>query len=60
MGTYLMIAEIIFVLYIIYFIINNLVQMKKMKGNYWKTYWNLAEWGVIGFSLLAGVFYAYR
>ena len=60
MGNYLMIAEIFFALYIVYFIVNNLVQMKKMKTNYWKTYWTLAEWGVIGFSLLAFVFYAYR
>ena len=60
MGTYLMIAETVFVFYILYFLINNLVQMKRLGAKYWTTYWTLAEWGVIGFSLLAGVLYGYR
>ena len=55
-----MIAEIIFVFYIIYFIFCELVAMKKMKKKYWKSYWTLAEWAVIGLAFIAGGLYVYR
>ena len=60
LGTYLMIAETVFVFYILYFIVVNLNAMKKMKHNYWKTYWSMAEWVLIGLASLAGLLYAYR
>ena len=60
LGTYLMIAEAIFVLYILYFIVMNLYMMKKLKKKYWKTYWTLTEWVIIGLAFVAGFFYCYR
>lgn len=60
LGTYLIIAEGIFAFYIIYFIVSNLYSMKKMKTKYWKTYWSLAEWALIGLAFVAVFFYVYR
>ena len=59
-GTFNLICEIAFCLYIVYFIVKQLAEMKKQKGQYWKSYWTLAEWSVIGLSLMAVGLYSYR
>lgn len=60
LGTYLMIAETVFVTYIIYFIVVNLVQMKKLGKEYWKTYWVMLELAIIALAFVAGILYIYR
>ena len=55
-----MIAETIFVFYILYFIINNLIQMKKQQSKYWKSYWTLAEWAIVILAFVAGFLYTTR
>ena len=59
-GTFNMLCEIVFVAYIIFFIIKQMNEMRKQKKMYWKSYWTLAEWGVIILSLMAIALYAYR
>lgn len=60
LGRFIILCECIFVFYIIYFLISQLVMMKKLKSAYWRSYWTMAEWGVIILAGVAGFFYAAR
>ena len=59
-GTFIMVMEICFVFYILYFIFGQFAEMKKYRKKYWKSYWALAEWTVILLAIIGGVLYAYR
>ena len=60
LGTFLVICEVIFLFYLIYFIVKQIYLMKKLKKEYWKDNWIIAEWAVISLSIVAIFFYAYR
>ena len=59
-GTLIMVMEVCFVFYILYFIFGQLAEMKKLKKMYWKSYWALAEWTVILLAVVGAVLYAFR
>ena len=59
-GTLLQIAEIIYVLFILSFIFQQLAMMKKLRKKYWKSYWPIAEWSVIILSFVAFFLYGWR
>lgn len=53
-GQFILFCEVVFVVYILYFFIDQFFQMKKLGTKYWKTYWVLAEWAVIILAIGAG------
>ena len=57
----MLLCQVVFALYILYFVAAQLVEMRR-KGlaAYWRSYWALAEWAVIGLAAAAGGLYAYR
>ncbi len=62
-ATYLTttICQGIFVAYIAYFFIHQFYEMKREGFKvYWRSYWAIAEWAVIGFSFAAIGLYFYR
>ncbi|XP_072027797.1 polycystin-1-like protein 2 [Amphiura filiformis] len=51
-------CEIIYFIFIMYFIIKECIAIRKEKRMYWKKFWNWAEWCIIGFSIAtAGVYF---
>lgn len=59
-GLFLMISEILFVIFTIYFIRREHAVFKKIGKKYFDSYWNLMEIMVIGLSLVIIVFYTIK
>ncbi len=60
LGRFILFCEVIFAAYILYFLAHQFVLMRRHKDQYWKSYWTLAEWGIIGMAGAAGFFYGAR
>lgn len=56
-GGFILFCEIVFCFYLIYFIYKEAKMMYKLRRNYFKSYWSLAEWTIIitGKSILYNV-----
>ena len=53
-------CEAIFLVFIAFFIVKEVKAVIKEKRKYWKVFWNVAEWLIIGFSVGLIVMYFYR
>jgi len=46
-GTFYLLLEIVFCLYIVYFMVDEAYRMAKLGKKYWRSYWILADLGII-------------
>eukprot|EP00094_Tigriopus_californicus_P011733 TCALIF_11336-PA protein Name:"Similar to lov-1 Location of vulva defective 1 (Caenorhabditis elegans)" AED:0.02 eAED:0.02 QI:96/0.94/0.83/1/0.71/0.80/36/119/3138 len=58
-GEFILLCEIIFVLYILYYIYEQLILMKRL-GKKYLSYWTLADWSIIICAFIAIFFYVSR
>ena len=59
-GKFIMYCEIFFVLYIFYFTIKEIIEMKRRKMAYWHDYWSWGEWSIIIAAFVALGLYIHR
>ncbi|RWS14806.1 polycystic kidney disease protein 1-like protein 2-like protein [Dinothrombium tinctorium] len=59
-GLFVILCELAFVAFIIYFTIREIRNMRRERRAYFQSYWNWAEVFVIGFAYAAIFFYFYR
>lgn len=53
-------CDIIYLVYICYFMFKEIREMFKLKGQYFKRFWSYVEWIIIGFSWASLAMYMYR
>jgi hypothetical protein len=59
-GIIVLVFEIIFVIFIVYFIITEILKLKSEKWSYFKKFWNLNEFIIISFSIVSMAMFAMR
>ena len=59
-GVMVLVFQIFFVLFLIYFIANEILAIKKQKCEYFKQFWNILEFLVICLSIVAMAMYGMR
>ena len=60
LDYFVMACELIFVVYLIYYSIEEIIEIKKHKLNYFKNFWNIFDVIVIGMGIMVVIFNLYR
>lgn len=59
-GTVVLLFEIIYACFTLYFLIHALKKLKKEKLKYFKSFWNKLEFALLAFSVACIVMYAFK
>ena len=59
-GQFTMVCEVVFAIYIFYYLFKQFLLMKKHGKAYFTTYWTLADWSILILAGVAFFFYVFR
>ncbi|KAJ8037623.1 Polycystic kidney disease protein 1-like 2 [Holothuria leucospilota] len=59
-GAFYVACLVVFFCFILFFLVKQILQIRKQKKEYLKGFWNLCECAIIGFSIAACVIFFYR
>lgn len=59
-GIIVLIFQVVYILFIIYFIVHEIIKLKNEKWSYFKKFWNFNDLIIISFSIVATVMYVMR